>query len=131
MEEGHGNVGEQIPVENSDGDPSGCEIRSDKMQAASTDEGSSAEISPLRTAGVVIRDNCGSEKIVAGMAVTSPLFCKVALPRRIDWGIGLVMVEISLVSNPAHGAAISCSGLLSGGLGNVVAKVGHYNASEL
>jgi hypothetical protein len=81
--------------------------------------------------GVVIGDNCGS-KIAAGMAVNSPLFCKVAPPRRMDWGIGSAVVRISLVvsDSSGHGVAISCSGLASGGPGNVIAKVGHFEASK-
>ena len=130
MEDGHGNVGEQIPVEISDGEPSAWEMLSDKMQAESTDKGISTEISPLRTAGVVIGDNCGSGKRVAGMTVTSPFFCNVAPPQRMDWDIGLAVVDISLISDPAHSTAIPCSGLLSGGLGNVVAKVGYCDASK-
>ena len=48
------------------------------MQAEPTNEGSSTGIPPLRMAGVVIGDNCGSEKMAAGMTVTSSLFRKVA-----------------------------------------------------
>ena len=81
-------------------------------------------------AGVVIGDNCGPEKKVAGMAVSSPLFCKVAPPLRMDWGIGLAVVETSVMSDSAHGAAISCSGLFSEGSGFVVAQVGHRDASS-
>src|SRR5438445_13061995 len=99
------------------------------MQVESTDEGSSTGISPLRMAGVVIGDNCGSEK-VAGMTVTSPLFCKVAPPLRMGWVIGIAVVEILPISAPTHGAAISCPGSLSAGLDNVVSKGRHCEASK-
>ena len=82
------------------------------MQAESMDEGSSTGISLPRMAGVVVGDSCGS-KIVAGMAVISPLFCKVTPSLMMDWGIGYAVVETSLMSDSAHGAAISCSGLFS------------------
>ena len=81
-------------------------------------------------AGVWIGDDCGPEKIASVTTVTSPRFGKVAPPLRMDWGTGLAVVEILLMSDPSHGAAISCTWLLSGGLGNVVAKVGHYDASK-
>jgi hypothetical protein len=79
-------------------------------------------------AGVVIGDDRGPEEIVTGVTVISPLFCKVAPPLRMDWGIGLAVVEILLMSDSTHGAAIS--GLLSGDLGNVVAKEGHCDTSR-
>lgn len=85
------------------------------------DEESSTGISLLRMAGVVIGDNCGSEKIVAGMAVTSERLCRVSPLLGMGCGIGLAADEISPMSDPIHGAAIS---------GGIVAKVGHWDTSK-
>ena len=66
-------------------------------------------VSPPRMADIGICDGCGSKKITAGATVTSLLLSEVASSLRLDWGIGLEMVEISVMPDSVHGAAISSS----------------------
>ena len=80
------------------------------------DEGCSTIITPPWSAGIRIKDDWESESetTVVGMAVISAPLC-VAPLLGIDREICLAVDEFSLVSDAAHGTAVSCRLLLSGG----------------
>lgn len=101
------------------------------MPTGSACEGNPTGISPLQLAGVGIGDDCGSEKIAEGtMGPSSSSLLGKVPPLRMYGGIRLAVVEISLMSDSAHGAAVSCTWLLFGGRDNVAARVGHRDASK-
>jgi hypothetical protein len=98
------------------------------------DEGCSTIITPLWSTGIGIEDDWESESesetTVVWTTVISSSLCKVAPLLRIDREIGLAVDEIWLVSDTAHGTAISCRRSLSGGRGDVAVKARYRDASR-
>jgi hypothetical protein len=88
---------------------SGYEIGSDWgwKQVGFSDEGSPSGITDDREPE--------TETTVVGMAVISAPLCKVAPLLGIDRETRLAVDEVSLISDAAHGTAVSCRWLLSGG----------------